>query len=353
PGNLQRPVFLPLAGPPLVRHGGAGAGPHDRANGGVREEVPDGDGRARLRARAGRRLLQHRRGVRRGRDVPRQVSQEPHPAHVRLLGEVFLQAGQPRLPRLPDALRQGGRLHLLRPPLSGGRAAARAERRRDRLQPVGDREGSLAVPLEARAAGARRRERLFHGVQQPRRGRSAVEPRTVLRLLVLRRPARQLPRGRLRGQGRARGRGDGPRRDRRGSPRVAVLPRSTPRDVPADGRDRRLKTLIRGGTVVTATDEYRGDVLIEDEKIAAIGNGGQTTFSGLSTDKTIDATGKYVIPGGIDVHTHLDMPFGGSTSADDFESGTIAAAHGGTTSVVDFAIQYRGQTLRHALDAGK
>ena len=59
----------------------------------------------------------------------------------------------------------------------------------------------------------------------------------------------------------------------------------------------------------------------------------------------------YVLPGGIDVHTHLDMPFGGTTSADDFESGTIAAAHGGTTSVVDFAIQYRGQTLRHARDA--
>jgi dihydropyrimidinase len=108
-----------------------------------------------------------------------------------------------------------------------------------------------------------------------------------------------------------------------------------------------LKTLIRGGTVVTATDLYRGDVLIEDEKISAVG----TSFQGINADRTIDAAGKYVIPGGIDVHTHLDMPFGGTTSADDFESGTIAAAHGGTTSVVDFAIQYRGQTLRHALDA--
>ncbi|MEO8349772.1 MAG: dihydropyrimidinase [Acidobacteriota bacterium] len=108
-----------------------------------------------------------------------------------------------------------------------------------------------------------------------------------------------------------------------------------------------MKTLIRGGTVVTATDLYRGDVLIEDENILAIG----TAFDDVVADRAIDATGKYVIPGGIDVHTHLDMPFGGSTSADDFESGTIAAAHGGTTSVVDFAIQYRGQTLRHALDA--
>ena len=108
-----------------------------------------------------------------------------------------------------------------------------------------------------------------------------------------------------------------------------------------------MKTLIRGGTVVTATDSYRGDVLIEDEKIAAIA----TSFEDVAADKIIDAKGKSVIPGGIDVHTHLDMPFGGTTSADDFESGTIAAAHGGTTSVVDFAIQYRGQTLRHALDA--
>ena len=68
----------------------------------------------------------------------------------------------------------------------------------------------------------------------------------------------------------------------------------------------------------------------------------------MTADRTIDATGKYVLPGGIDVHTHLDMPFGGTTSADDFESGTIAAAHGGTTTIVDFAIQYKGQTLHHA-----
>src|SRR5260370_19334101 len=65
---------------------------------------------------------------------------------------------------------------------------------------------------------------------------------------------------------------------------------------------------------------------------------------------TIDATGHYVMPGGIDVQTHLDMPFGGTTSTDDFETGTIAAAFGGTTCLVDFAIQYRGQTMRHALD---
>src|SRR5438552_3102443 len=104
-----------------------------------------------------------------------------------------------------------------------------------------------------------------------------------------------------------------------------------------------MKTLIKNGTVVTATDQYRGDVRVEDETIAVIG----TTLD-LQADKTIDASGKYVLPGGIDVHTHLDMPFGGSKSSDDFESGTTAAAFGGTTSVVDFAIQYRGQTLHHA-----
>src|SRR3989475_9131264 len=110
------------------------------------------------------------------------------------------------------------------------------------------------------------------------------------------------------------------------------------------------RTLIKNGTVVTATDQYRGDVLIEDEKIAVIG-----TALDIQADKTIDATGKYVLPGGIDVHTHLDMPFGGSKSSDDFETGTRAAAFGGTTSIVDFAIQYRGQTLHHAMEtwAGK
>jgi dihydropyrimidinase len=106
-----------------------------------------------------------------------------------------------------------------------------------------------------------------------------------------------------------------------------------------------MRTLIRNGTVVTASDHYRGDVLVEGETVAVIG----TTLD-VHADTIIDASGKYVLPGGIDVHTHLDMPFGGTTSADDFESGTRAAAFGGTTSIVDFAIQYRGQTLHHALE---
>jgi dihydropyrimidinase len=104
-----------------------------------------------------------------------------------------------------------------------------------------------------------------------------------------------------------------------------------------------MRILITGGTIVTAADRYAGDVLVEDEKIAVIG-----TKLDAAADKVIDASGRYVLPGGIDVHTHLDMPFGGTTSADDFESGTIAAAFGGTTSVVDFAIQYRGQRLHDA-----
>jgi dihydropyrimidinase len=107
-----------------------------------------------------------------------------------------------------------------------------------------------------------------------------------------------------------------------------------------------MRTLITNGTIVTAVDQYKGDVLIEDEKIAVIGS----KLADIQADKTIDASGKYVLPGGIDVHTHLDMPFGGTTSADDFESGTTAAAFGGTTSIVDFAIQYRGQTLHHACE---
>ncbi len=105
-----------------------------------------------------------------------------------------------------------------------------------------------------------------------------------------------------------------------------------------------MRTIIRNGTVVTAVDQYKGDVLIEDERIALIGS----SLADIQSDAVIDAAGKYVLPGGIDVHTHLDMPFGGTTSADDFESGTTAAAFGGTTSIVDFAIQYKGQTLHHA-----
>ena len=91
---------------------------------------------------------------------------------------------------------------------------------------------------------------------------------------------------------------------------------------------------ISGGTVVTASDVFEADVVIENGRITGL----VTPGTGPADAQTIDAKGCYVIPGGIDAHTHLDMPFGGTTSIDDFESGTIAAAFGGTTSIVDFAI---------------
>src|ERR1019366_5736438 len=105
-------------------------------------------------------------------------------------------------------------------------------------------------------------------------------------------------------------------------------------------------TVIVNGRVATATDTYTSDVAISDGKIAAVGQ----SLPRENAGKIIDAAGKYVFPGGIDVHTHLDMPFGGTTSADDFETGTRAAAFGGTTTLIDFAIQYKGQTLRTAFD---
>src|SRR5678816_1565896 len=109
-----------------------------------------------------------------------------------------------------------------------------------------------------------------------------------------------------------------------------------------------MRTLITNGNIVTAVDSYVADVLIEGETITLIGRD-LTSIIG-SVDKTIDATGKLVIPGGIDPHTHLDLPFGGTSSSDDFETGTKAAAFGGTTSIIDFAVQYKGQALNEALD---
>src|SRR5215831_13839066 len=105
-------------------------------------------------------------------------------------------------------------------------------------------------------------------------------------------------------------------------------------------------TIIRNGSFVTATDTYLADIAISSGKIAAIGK----DLPSQNATHLIDAANKLVIPGGIDVHTHLDMPFGGTTSADDFETGTRAAAFGGTTTLIDFAIQYKGQALRQAFD---
>ena len=108
----------------------------------------------------------------------------------------------------------------------------------------------------------------------------------------------------------------------------------------------RFDTVIKNGTIVTATDTYASDIGISGGRISAIGQGLPVENAG----KVIDAAERHVMPGGIDVHTHLDMPFGGTTSSDDFQTGTIAAAFGGTTTLIDFAIQYKGQTLRQAFD---
>jgi dihydropyrimidinase len=108
-----------------------------------------------------------------------------------------------------------------------------------------------------------------------------------------------------------------------------------------------MRTLISNGTVVTAEGSYPADVLIDGEAIAQIGlNLGET----VTADETIDASGKWVIPGGIDVHTHMKLPFGGTFAKDDFFTGTRAAAFGGTTTIVDFAVQSKGGTLREGLD---
>ena len=105
-------------------------------------------------------------------------------------------------------------------------------------------------------------------------------------------------------------------------------------------------TLIRNGKIVNADGTQDADLLIDGERIREIGPGLPAT----AADRVIDAAGMFLFPGGIDVHTHLDMPFGGTTSSDDFETGTRAAAFGGTTTLVDFAIQAKGTKMRDALD---
>ena len=105
-----------------------------------------------------------------------------------------------------------------------------------------------------------------------------------------------------------------------------------------------MSVLIKGGRIVTAVDDYVADVLIEGETIAAVG----TSLNG-SADRVIDAAGKYVIPGAIDPHTHMEMPFGGTVSCDDFTSGTVSAAFGGTTALIDFCLQAPGQSIPDAL----
>lgn len=106
-----------------------------------------------------------------------------------------------------------------------------------------------------------------------------------------------------------------------------------------------MTTLIQNGRIVTASDDYTADLWIEGETVKAIG-----VDLPLKADQTLDATGKLVIPGGIDPHVHMELPFGGTVSSDDFRSGTRAAAFGGTTTIIDFAIQYKGKTFQQTID---
>src|SRR5437763_8010248 len=105
-------------------------------------------------------------------------------------------------------------------------------------------------------------------------------------------------------------------------------------------------TLIKNGRIVTAVDDYNADIFIDGGTIVTIGKSIEA-----NADKTIDAKGRLVIPGGIDPHTHMELPFGGTAASDDFETGTRAAAFGGTTTIIDFAVQYKGQSLNQAVDA--
>ncbi|WP_327417423.1 dihydropyrimidinase [Streptomyces sp. NBC_01233] len=108
------------------------------------------------------------------------------------------------------------------------------------------------------------------------------------------------------------------------------------------------RTLITGGLVITASDELHADVLIEDGHVVAMATAGSQQWT---ADRVIDASRKYVIPGGVDAHTHMELPFGGTFASDTFETGTRAAAWGGTTTIVDFAVQTPGHSLREGLDA--
>ena len=107
-----------------------------------------------------------------------------------------------------------------------------------------------------------------------------------------------------------------------------------------------MKTVIRNGRIVTAVDDYNADLLIDGEQVAMIAK-----KIDADADRVIDAKGRLVIPGGIDPHTHMELPFGGTAASDTFETGTRAAAYGGTTTIIDFAVQYKGQALNEALDA--
>jgi dihydropyrimidinase len=107
--------------------------------------------------------------------------------------------------------------------------------------------------------------------------------------------------------------------------------------------------LIRGGTIISPSGRTAGDVLVDGETIVAVLAPGQAETMGIAPERTVDATGKYVIPGGIDVHTHMELPFGGTFASDTFDTGTTAAAWGGVTTIVDMAVQRTGENVHEGL----
>ena len=112
-----------------------------------------------------------------------------------------------------------------------------------------------------------------------------------------------------------------------------------------------MTTLIKGGTVVTATGADPAEVLIDGERIEAVLRPGSAIAAAAEQGaEVIDATGRLVVPGGVDVHTHMELPFGGTFASDTFETGTRAAAWGGTTTILDFAVQKYGENVRECLD---
>ena len=123
-------------------------------------------------------------------------------------------------------------------------------------------------------------------------------------------------------------------------------PRSSGSSHPRD-RGGVMAILIKNGTVISSTGAIPMDVLVDGERIALLGEPGSINVS--ESEQTIDAAGKYVIPGGIDVHTHMELPFGGTFASDTFETGTRAAAHGGTTTIIDFAVQRTGERIEDGL----
>jgi len=110
-----------------------------------------------------------------------------------------------------------------------------------------------------------------------------------------------------------------------------------------------MSLLITGGTLVGPLGAQPADVLVDGETVAALYAPGGA--AGVAADRTVDATGKYVVPGGVDVHTHMELPFGGTNASDTFETGTVAAAWGGTTTIIDFAVQRTGEVVEEGLAA--